>query len=460
MISQQILSRTRLERITQEFNLYARERQTMIMEDVIQRMRNDIKIGTTTPRRGREGTSSFTISFDSTSARTAMMVAERLASLFVQENLQDRELLVNATDQFLEAQLENAKRRLIEYEKRLEQFRRDNAGRLPDQVQSNLQMMQNAQLRLQALADSNNRDRDRLATLENTVAEIERVALASAAGSASLSPNDTSLTNPRPGTAALQVAVATANLHALERRLKPQHPDIGRAKRLIAELEAKAAAEAQEPPLVTADTQPVNPAAATRVAQMRTEMETIQRRLEVRRQDDARLKEAIESYAARVEAAPGLESQLTELMRDYSTLQDGYRSLLRKSEESQIAVNLEQRQIGEQFRILDAARLPEKPISPNRVRINVMGLLAGLGLGLAVVALLAYRDTTIATDDDVTTSLPFPVLAVIPVMMTEAELKGSRRRRLMVAMSASLGAVAVTAAVAAWSLGLVPTWVR
>ncbi len=194
MISQQILSRTRLERIVQEFNLYARERQTMIMEDVIQRMRNDIDIGTSTPRRGREGASSFTISYESTNARTAMMVTERLASLFVQENLQDRELLANATNQFLEAQLEDAKRRLIEHEKKLEQFRRDNAGRLPDQVQSNLQMMQNAQLQLQALAESNNRDRDRLATLESTVAEIDRAALASAAANANLSSTDTSLT--------------------------------------------------------------------------------------------------------------------------------------------------------------------------------------------------------------------------------------------------------------------------
>ena len=119
-----------------------------------------------------------------------------------------------------------------------------------------------------------------------------------------------------------------------------------------------------------------------------------------------RLKEVIGSYTARVEAAPGLESQLTELMRDYSTLQDGYTSLLRKSKDLQIAVNLEQRQIGEQFRILDVARLPEKPISPNRLRINAMGLLAGLGSGVALVALLAYRDTTIATDDDVTTVWP------------------------------------------------------
>ena len=67
-------------------------------------------------------------------------------------------------------------------------------------------------------------------------------------------------------------------------------------------------------------------------------------------------------------------------MRDYSTLQEQYTDLLRKSEESKIAVNLERRQIGEQFKVIDGARLPERPISPDRLRINLMGLLAGLGV--------------------------------------------------------------------------------
>ena len=67
-------------------------------------------------------------------------------------------------------------------------------------------------------------------------------------------------------------------------------------------------------------------------------------------------------------------------------------------------MNLERRQIGEQFRIIDPARMPERPISPDRCGINMMGLLAGLALGLALVALLEYRDTTFKTDEDVVTT--------------------------------------------------------
>jgi hypothetical protein len=167
------------------------------------------------------------------------------------------------------------------------------------------------------------------------------------------------------------------------------------------------------------------------------------------------------SHAGRVQAAPSLESQQTELMRDYTTLQDGYTTLLRKSEESKIAVNLERRQIGEQFRILDGARLPERPVSPNRLRINMMGLFGGLAIGLALAALLEYRDTTLKSDVDIVTSLALPVLAVIPIMTNATERRSIRRRKLLMAGAASVTCMLVAAAVmVVWRLQLVERWLR
>jgi type II secretory pathway predicted ATPase ExeA len=129
------------------------------------------------------------------------------------------------------------------------------------------------------------------------------------------------------------------------------------------------------------------------------------------------------------------------------TLQEGYTALLRKSEESKIAVNLERRQIGEQFKIIDGARLPEKPISPDRLRINGMGILGGLALGLALVAFLEYRDTSFKNDDDVMTTLALPVLAVIPVLTNAGERRVARRRKLLLAASASVTCMLLAAAV-------------
>jgi polysaccharide chain length determinant protein (PEP-CTERM system associated) len=461
VISQQILSRTRLERIIQEFNLYERERQRLIMEDVIERMRQDIGLNINSGRRRNDDASAFTVSYVSSDARTAMLVTERLASLFVQENLEDRELLADSTNQFLQAQLEDARRRLIDHEKKLEAFRQRNNGRLPSQVQSNLAMMQGAQNQLQTLLEAYNLDRDRLVALETALAD----ALAAPAPAPVVASGPQTQEGPMAaGSAAQQLEAARAGLRALELRLRPDHADVRRARRIIAELEAKAEAEALQQPLSTAGapaTTPVDRAAQARIAQLRLQIQELKQRLTTRKDEEARLQAQIQSYGTRVQAAPALESELAELMRDYATLQEAYTALLKKSEDSKIAVNLERRQIGEQFKILDGARLPERPISPDRLRINLMGTLGGLAFGLALAALREYRDSTFKTDDDLITTLALPVLAVIPVMVAALERRRRRKRKLLLASSASVAAALLAiAAVVVWRMRLIDAWLR
>jgi len=109
---------------------------------------------------------------------------------------------------------------------------------------------------------------------------------------------------------------------------------------------------------------------------------------------------------------------------------------------------MERRQIGEQFRVLDPARLPERPISPNRPQIYAMGVLGGFVLGLALVALLEYRDTSLRTDADVVTVLALPVLAMVPAMTTAAERRRTVRKRRLISAAAALTVVAGVATVA------------
>lgn len=467
IISQQILSRTRLERIIQEFDLYRAQRRDMIMEDVIALMRRDINVALSNGRRARDDANAFTVSYSSENARTAMLVTERLASLFVQENLEDRALLADSTSQFLQAQLDDAKRRLVEHEKKLESFRQRNNGRLPSQVQSNLTILQTTQNRYAAMAQSYARDRDQLMVLENALAEA-----------AASPPPTLSVPTPAPrpsagepgsrpvGTAAQQLESARTALRALELRLTPEHPDVSRMKRAIAELEVKAEAEALQQPLAAGSitntpTAQVDRAAVARINQMRLNAEELRARLASREEEENRVQAQIAAYTAKVQAAPALESELTELMRDYSTLQDSYTSLLRRSEQARIGANLERRQIGEQFKVIDGARLPERPVSPNRLRINMFGVLGGLAFGLLLAGFFEYRDTSLKTDDDVMTSLALPVLAVIPTMVTSVERARLKRRRVLLASSASaFGLVAVAVAVAAWRLRLLDAWLR
>ena len=413
-IGQQILSRTRLERIILDFDLYAGDRRTAPMENVVEIMRRDIEVETV---KG----DAFKVTYVSGDPKAAMEVTNRLASLFIEENRRDREVLADGTNQFLESQLEDARRRLAEHEKKVQEYRQQYTGELPTQVQSNLQVIQNTQLQVQAIAD-------------------ERTAAGTSPVEAQASPEEEELETARRA------------LRELQARLTSEHPDVARAKRQLRELEAKAApaAPSAAAPAPQPQIRPARPTAtAARIRNLQNEMQNIDRQIAYKEAEERRLRGVIATYQARVEAAPKRESELIELTRDYTTLQQLYTGLLAKREDSKIAANLERRQAGEQFRVLDPARVPEQPFSPNRTRMNLMGAIAGLALGLGLVALLEYRDTTLRSDDDVLSTLNLPVLAVIPLLVTSVDDRRQKRRR-WAAVAAAASVMVIGTAVVVW----------
>jgi protein tyrosine kinase modulator len=422
-ISQQIMSRTRLEAIIVDLNLYPDDRRTGLMEDVVERMRKDVTVQVV---RG----DAFKISYVSELPVTAMRVAERLAGLFIDENARDREQLAQGTSQFLESQLEDAHRRLTEQEKRLENYRRVNAGQLPSQVETNLAAISTAQIQVQRLQDGLARQRDQLQLIERQIADanspdaVTEPVLDSASGSVS------------GGTAAQQLEYARAVLRNMELRLKPEHPDIGRMRRLIATLEDKAQKESLEVPLSTdgSSTAPrskAQAARASRIRDMELTADRLRKSIAATDAEQERVRAVIATYQKRLEAAPERETELIELTRDYEGLQKLYAGLLTKSEESKLTVNLEARQVGQQFRILDPARVPARPYSPNRTRIHAIGAFGGMALGLVTVFLIVYLDNSLKTDEDVAGSLALPVLALVPLMQTVADRRRLRRRQLL-----------------------------
>jgi uncharacterized protein involved in exopolysaccharide biosynthesis len=313
--------------------------------------------------------------------------------------------------------------------------------------------VQNTQLQIQAVLESLDRDREQKLALEREIADAGLPEVSEVALSAPAVADATGVTG---ATTAQKLEAARAFLRQLQTRLKPEHPDVVRVQRMIADLEQKLEAEQMAQPLSADGTaaagsrDPVTLAKANRLKELRAKLEDVDHQINAKQKEEQRLRAVVSDYQARVEAAPTRETQLTELMRDYSTLQSVYTNLLQKREESKVAANLERRQIGEQFKLLDAARIPQRPFSPNRIRINMIGLVAGLVLGLALVALLEYRDATFKTDDDVVLVLAVPVLATIPLMRTRREKRVAFRWR--VARVATLTTVVLGGvAVLAWS---------
>jgi polysaccharide biosynthesis transport protein len=447
-LEDQLLSRSRLERIILDLNLYAALRQTLPMEDVVQRMRRDITVSTTQGKGSKESTS-FRIEYVSNDSKIAQKTTERLASLFIEENMRDRENVAEDTSQFLGSQLQDARQRLIEQEKKLEEYRHRYSGQLPSQATANLQAIQNTQLQLQSLREATDRARERRLLLERQVADLQTpdplAAAIPLAGGQSTPPVETTTQ---------QLEAARARLRVLETRDKPTHPDVLMLQRSIRDLEAKQRAELTTGPARdTGGENVVAPAEVMRVRRLRDvkgQLEDLDRELADKNQQAKNLHDVIADYQSKLDAVPSRESDLVELTRDYNTLQATYQSLLAKREESKLAANLERRSIGEQFRILDPARVPETPFSPNVVMITGGGAAGGLLVGLLIVGFIEYRKSSFQCGDDVVRLCQLPVIASVPLMKTDDERRAEWRRAALL-NAAAVCVVLVSAAVIALS---------
>lgn len=458
-LSQQILSRTQLEQLIAEFDLYPEERARLPMQDVVEGMQENIQVEMGPPVSGTrraDAPDAFHVRFTYRNPDTAARVTQRLGALFADFNARDRGTLADATSEFLEAQLDDARARLEAQEQKLEAFRKKNAGKLPSQLTFNLQSIQSTQLELQALVESLARDRDRKLILERLYADaLAEPAPAAATPAASGAPDQATV--PVTASPADQLAAARAALARMELRLTPEHPDIIRTKRLIADLEKEVAEEAAE---AAAGGTPALPPALTREAQerrerlseMRAELESLGRQISFKQSEEQRLRDRVADYQGRIEAVPGIESEWLVLTRDYDTLQEAYKDLLTKSESSRVAADLERRQIGEQFRVLDPARVPVTPVGRVRLKTNAIGAALGLFIGLGLVALVEVRDTSFRTEAEVLDVLVLPVLALVPFVETEAHRKRIRRQHVLVSAAVVLAGTA--AGYVFWSLQL------
>jgi polysaccharide chain length determinant protein (PEP-CTERM system associated) len=433
-LQDQLLSRSRLEQIILDLDLYPSLRRKVPMEEVVLQMRTDITLRFEGASGGRnKDSASFRILYVSNEPKTAQKTAERLASLFIEDNIRDRANISEDTNRFLESQLQDARRRLEEQEKKVEQYRLRYSGELPSQASANLQAIQNAQLQVQSLREASDRARERRLLVERQLADLqipEPVPVA---------PAPTPLagqngTQPAPAlTAAQQLEAARERLRILETQYKPTHPDVLMFQRTVRELEAKVKVERAEarqpsaPPPADAVVTPAEAARQKRLRDLKLQLDDIDRELAEKQQQEKDLRAVVTSYQAKLDAVPTRESDLVELTRDYNTLQTTYQSLLAKREESNLAANLERRSIGEQFRILDPARVPERPFSPNQLMITAGGAAGGLVLGLLLVGLGIYRKSSLEAEEDVIRLCQLPVLASIPLMVSARERRTATR---------------------------------
>lgn len=453
-MSEQILSRTRLETIVTNSNLYPKERKHTDLDSLIEKMRNDISIDLVrTP--GNTQLSAFKVSFSAASPRVAQQVTSALTSLFIEENLRTREQQSEQTTAFLEDQLKDAGASLAEVDRKLREFKTEYLGQLPEQLQSNLQILQGLQLRLQSATDDLNRAQQQKLYLQSLLGQYKMTPATPPVAAAHAPAGNTQPTAAGDAAAAGQDGAKVAPDEKLEQmkaqlmedlqKYTPQHPDVIRLKKEIAATEAKIAEQQRSKGELTAAQKP---AAIDPLAQLQSQFQATQLEITNRQTEIKRIQADIDQYQSRLNLTPMREQQLNALTRDYDQQKKNYDSLLEKRLQSETATDLEKRQQGEQFRMIDPPSLPQKPYSPNRLALCLAGIVAGLALAAGLAFGLEWLDPKVNSKQELALVLSAPILANIPNLMTPEEQRSSRRRLVLEGLAAALLLMVVPAVTA------------
>lgn len=407
-LSQRILSRTNLENIINEFDLFSEpEYEKMFLEDKVKMLEKMISVKVT-QGSGRNA-DSFSIRFKGKDPQKVMRITSSLATSFIDENLKIRESQVIGTNTFLEDELETMRKKLVETEQNLKDYRETNMGGLPEQLNSNLRILDNLNDQLTSLQSEIRDAKLRLSSLEKS--EFDQPGIPAGGGTADTLQNPGNLTQLRE------------QLEVYKSKYTERHPDVVRLKKMIAELEEQLRKVDSGGDLSTEKPAENIPRFSSNyIRQRRSAKEEIDR-LESEKENITR---QIMIYKKRVEDTPKREQELQSLQRDYNNMNQAYNSLLGKQLDAQIAVNMEKKQKGEQFRIMDPARVGQKPVEPDLKKIFFMAIAAGLGLGGGLIFLLEFLDSSFKEPEDIEAFIGLPVLATIPTVINETELRRNR----------------------------------
>ena len=437
-INQRIMGTDRLLELIRKFNLYPELKEKWTTEEIVAKMRKDIKLNTISadvidPRSGnpRPATIAFTLSYQGKSPQVVQQVAGELASLYLAENLATRERQSQGTSTFMEEELNQVRAKLAETDAKIAAYKQQNVNALPELVQSNLQIAESTEHEIVSLSEQLRGLKERESYIASQLESISTDAA---------SQDKTRLAELR------------VRLGELKTRFTDEHPDVIKTRSELAELVKQLRSAGRD----SADNKPDNVAyitLASQLAGVKAEIDSVKRQIGgfTKKRDD---------YRKRIASTPGVEGGYRALLDDRIHYQIKADDLTKKFLEAKTAHGLEKEQKGERFSLIDAARLPETPVSPNILAILLIGLVLGIGSGAGVAALKEQNDHTARTPEQLYLATSLPVLAAIPAILTWQDFAERKLRRRRAAVGALLVLVLVPVAFQFLVMDLDVFWAR
>lgn len=435
-LTQQILSRTRLIHIIESMNLYQKERKRLSPDEVVEQMRKDIQVDLV---KDQTKVTAFTVSYSARDPHVAQEVVSELTNLFISENLEVRQQLSEDTTQFLQNQLQEASKSLADQEEKIRQFKAEHVNDLPDQVQSNLAVLSGLQSQMANEQDSLNRAKQQSVYLQSLISQYRSM-------------QSTHTTTADGGTVMglpaidQQLDKLKAQLTDLQSRYTDKHPDVRKLKDEIAQTEqlrAKLLADQKNSSSSDPNTAvEADPRQGAAIADLQSQLKANQIEISNRERTIAGLEAKVNQYQGRLNDEPVREQQLADLSRGYEQSKANYDDLLKKKNSSELATNLERRQQGEHFQVLDPPSLPQKPDFPNRLKFAGAAFGVGLALGIVVAGAAEFLDGRLYSETAIEKLLPVDIISEIPPIKTTEELRVERKGNwLALAATGMIGVV-------------------
>jgi succinoglycan biosynthesis transport protein ExoP len=401
-LTQQVLSDSRLQEIIDKDNLYAEMRNKKSREEVLDYMRQQTTIELKQSPQPEQGLSSFSISYEDRDRFLVAKIANDLALSFIEWNLRVRQQQALGTTQFLSSELEEARKSLEDQESQLEAFKVRHDGATPDQVNVNLQALSRLQSEMQTNSDAIGRlDQERILLTQVKSTEV----------------HDTAQLTER-GRLLQEKHRLEANLWDLKKQFTDTYPDVIAVTEQLKSINARLATM-PEPTPDSADSYDSN---------TRVRLSLIDNELERRKKQQAALQQQSQTYQIKVDSVPVLETQLSQLTRNYETSRTNYQSLLDKTLSAGMSEELERKQQGKRFTVLDSAKTPEKPIKPDRILLlaGVMAIALLLPAGIAIG--LYAMNGAVKSETELKEMLPLKiqVLGTIPPILSQSDVRHAR----------------------------------